>query len=458
MKMNFSIKTRLTLWYLLIIAILLVFWSIVAYSLMERGLADKHVSPVQIRITDLQSESGNTHVISQTDLITQLPREDNRRLILSMSFTLKELITIKDNSGVLNVETPEGTLSIDLNSIVRYTFPDKTIVWVYVYYLGNQPNQYRILTLYQTAGEQILSDFIKVILISMLLTLLLAGIFGFFLVRKFLKPVRSISETAQDISDKNLGMRLKTDSRDELGQLATTLNGMFERLQQAFERERQFTTDVSHELRAPLAVAQGEASLALRKERSPEEYQKALENISREIDQLSFLISHLLFLARSDGVMVTEDVDLKPLLEELLEDAEVLCEQKKIALESELNETALIRGDFTLLREMFLNLIDNAVRYTPENGKIKISLSVKDGFSYASVRDSGIGIPQEHLPYIFNSFYRVDKSRSREDGGTGLGLAICKRIAELHGGKIGVSSEENIGSTFTVELPITKKS
>ena len=457
MKMNFSIKTRLTLWYLLIIAILLVFWSIVAYSLMERGLADKHVSPVQIRITDLQSESGNTHVISQTDLITQLPREDNRRLILSMSFTLKELITIKDNSGVLNVETPEGTLSIDLNSIVRYTFPDKTIVWVYVYYLGNQPNQYRILTLYQTAGEQILSDFIKVILISMLLTLLLAGIFGFFLVRKFLKPVRSISETAQDISDKNLGMRLKTDSRDELGQLATTLNGMFERLQQAFERERQFTTDVSHELRAPLAVAQGEASLALRKERSPEEYQRALENISREIDQLSFLISHLLFLARSDNGLVLEDVNLSDLLNELLEDAEVLCEQENIALESRIDKHVIVRGDVTRLREMFLNLIDNAVRYTPREGKIAISLAEINGFARISVKDTGIGIPSEHLPYIFNSFYRVDRSRSREDGGTGLGLAICKRIAELHGGKISVSSVLKVGSTFTVELPIMTK-
>jgi len=329
---------------------------------------------------------------------------------------------------------------------------------VYVYYLGNQPNQYRILTLYQTAGEQILSDFIKVILISMLLTLLLAGIFGFFLVRKFLKPVRSISETAQDISDKNLGMRLKTDSRDELGQLATTLNGMFERLQQAFERERQFTTDVSHELRAPLAVAQGEASLALRKERSPEEYQRALENISREIDQLSFLISHLLFLARSDNGLVLEDVNLSDLLNELLEDAEVLCEQENIALESRIDKHVIVRGDVTRLREMFLNLIDNAVRYTPREGKIAISLAEINGFARISVKDTGIGIPSEHLPYIFNSFYRVDRSRSREDGGTGLGLAICKRIAELHGGKISVSSVLKVGSTFTVELPIIKKS
>ena len=458
MKHSISIKTRITLWYLLIITILLVFWSIAAYTLLSRELVYRHSSPAGLRIIDLQNEDGIVHPTAQIDYITQFQADNNGRLILSLRFTLKQLINASQKNDILNLETPGGPISVNTSALISDNFSEDTVVWLYLYYSESVPGNFRILAVYQSPGEQILGSFARVLIISSASTLVLAGILGFFLVRKFLKPVRAINEAAQGISDKNLGMRLKDDSKDELGQLATTLNGMFERLQQAFERERQFTTDVSHELRAPLAVAQGEASLALRKERSPEEYQKALENISREIDQLSFLICHLLFLARSDGVMVTEDVDLKPLLEELLEDAEVLCEQKKIALESELNETALIRGDFTLLREMFLNLIDNAVRYTPENGKIKISLSVKDGFSYASVRDSGIGIPQEHLPYIFNSFYRVDKSRSREDGGTGLGLAICKRIAELHGGKIGVSSEENIGSTFTVELPITKKS
>lgn len=454
MKLNLNVKARLTLWYLLIISILLVFWSILAYSLMERGLANRHVSPVQIRITDLENNGGIAYVTGQTDLITQLPQDDNQRLILSLSYTLKELISIGENSGVLNLETPEGPLSIGLTSIVRYSFTDETIVWLYLYYLGNEPNHYRILTLYQTAGEQILGDFARILLISTFSTLLLAGILGFFLVKKFLKPIYSISRTARQMSDKELDKRLQVNSKDELGELAATLNGMFERLQQAFERERQFTTDVSHELRAPLAIAQGEASLALRKERSPQEYQKALETISREIEQLSSLINHLLFLARSDGGLSMADVNLKELLNEIIEDAEVLCEQKNITLESNVGEPLIIQGDITRLREMILNLIDNAVRYTLQDGKISLSLYEISGFAHISVRDTGIGIPVEHLPHIFKSFYRVDRSRSREGGGTGLGLAICKRIVELHGGKISVESKENFGSTFTVELPM----
>jgi heavy metal sensor kinase len=424
------------------------------YSLLSRELIYRHSSPAGLRIIDLQNEDGIVYSIAQSDYITQFQADNNGRLILSLRFTLKQLKNSSQKNGVLNLVTPSGPISVNTSALISDNFSEDTVVWLYLYYSETVPGNFRILALYQSPGEQILGGFARILIISSASTLVLAGILGFFLIRKFLKPVRWIKETAQAINDKNLSDRLNVDSNDELGQLAATLNGMFGRLQQAFDRERQFTTDVSHELRAPLAVAQGEASFALRKERAPEEYQVALETISREIDQLSFLINHLLFLARSDGVMVTEDVDLKPLLEELLEDAEVLCEQKKIALESELDETALIRGDITLLREMFLNLIDNAVRYTPPNGRIKISLSVRDSFSHTSVRDSGIGIPQEHLPYIFNSFYRVDKSRSREDGGAGLGLAICKRIAELHGGKISVTSKVGAGSTFTVEIPL----
>jgi len=458
MKHSISIKTRITLWYLLIITILLVFWSIAAYTLLSRELVYRHSSPAGLRIIDLQNENGIVLPIDQIDYITQFQTDNNGRLILSLRFTLKQLINASQKNDILNLETPDGPISVNTSALISDSFPEDTVVWLYLYYSESVPGNFRILAVYQSPGEQILGGFARVLIISSASTLVLAGILGFFLVRKFLKPVREINEAAQGISDKNLGMRLKDDSKDELGQLATTLNGMFERLQQAFERERQFTTDVSHELRAPLAVAQGEASLALRKERSPEEYQRALENISREIDQLSFLISHLLFLARSDNGLVLEDVNLSDLLNELLEDAEVLCEQENIALESRIDKHVIVRGDVTRLREMFLNLIDNAVRYTPREGKIAISLAEINGFARISVKDTGIGIPSEHLPYIFNSFYRVDRSRSREDGGTGLGLAICKRIAELHGGKISVSSVLKVGSTFTVELPIIKKS
>ena len=230
---------------------------------------------------------------------------------------------------------------------------------------------------------------------------------------------------------------------------------MIERLEVAFDRQRQFTADASHELRTPLAVIQAETSLTLGRERTKEDLQESLEMVSQEVSYMSAIIEKLLFLARSDSgkePVTFRDINLRDLLGEVYADAAALAREKNIELKMEPVEDITIKGDAVKLRQLFLNILENAVRYTPEGGRISSSLVRRDGRAVVTISDTGIGIPAEHLPYIFDRFYRVDKARSRAEGGTGLGLAIARQIAESHGGSIEVESEAGKGSTFRVLL------
>ena len=235
------------------------------------------------------------------------------------------------------------------------------------------------------------------------------------------------------------------------------MNDMIGRLEEAFNRQRQFTADASHELRTPLAIMQAEATLALSKERTIEDYQKSLETISQESAYMSSVIGKLLFLARSDAgkeQLNFEDVDLKELITGLSANIETLAIDKGIKFTVDAKENLIVNGDKVKLRQLFINILENAVRYTPTGGNISVLLEKKDSNAVTAISDTGIGIPPEHLPHIFERFYRVDKARSRADGGVGLGMAIAKYIADSHGGKIEVESQVGKGTTITVTIPL----
>jgi heavy metal sensor kinase len=289
---------------------------------------------------------------------------------------------------------------------------------------------------------------------------ILAGLGGLFLASRVLKPVEQITKTAQEIEESDLSRRITVKNDDELGRLASTLNDMIGRLEAAFSRQRQFTADASHELRTPLAIMQAEATLALSKERSEADYRKSLETISQESAYMSSVIGKLLFLARSDAgkeQLNFEDVELKELITQLSTNVEALAADKGIKFSVDAPENLLVYGDKVKIRQLFINILENAVRYTPEGGYISVSILKKDKNAVIAISDTGIGIPAEHLPHIFERFYRVDKARSRADGGVGLGLAIAKYIADSHNGKIEVASQIGKGTTFTITLPLKKE-
>ena len=309
-------------------------------------------------------------------------------------------------------------------------------------------------------AEQALDGLVRTLIIAVPLTLLVAGAGGMFLADRALKPVGQIANTARRIQETDLSRRITVSTRDELGRLGSTLNDMIERLEKAFKRQREFTGDASHELRTPLSLIQAEATLALQRARSPEEYQKSLESIAEEAEHMSRIIEQLLFLARADSGserIAFDEINVADLLREVGADMEALSRDKGVALAMRLDVPAVVRGNEGLLRRLFLNLVDNAVRYTPEGGKVSIASDTAGDEALVSVSDTGIGIPPEHLPHIFERFYRVDKARSRSDGGSGLGLAICKQVVDLHGGRIEVDSKEGQGSTFKVFVPLLRK-
>ncbi len=297
----------------------------------------------------------------------------------------------------------------------------------------------------------------QILVFALPLTLILSGCCGVFLLRIILRPVEDITETAKEIEAKDLSKRINVSTEDELGRLATTINLMIARLERAFLRQKELTGDASHELRAPLAVIQAEATLTLQKEREVEAYQKSLEIIAKETDHMAGIIGQLLLLARTESgkeQLNLVQFDLFPFIQELCNSVDPLCQEKRQTMKLDGGDSVIVKGDKALLKTMMLNLLRNAVQYTHVGGKITVSLEKDTAKAIISVSDNGIGIPNEALPHIFKRFYRVDKSRSRESGGSGLGLAICKHIVDLHRGHIHISSQMNNGSTCTVSLPL----
>jgi heavy metal sensor kinase len=289
------------------------------------------------------------------------------------------------------------------------------------------------------------------------LALLLAAAGGYWLSRRALAPVDRITRTARLISADSLSRRLDVaPTGDELERLSQTLNEMIARLEAAFQKITRFTADASHELRTPLAVMRTTAEVALRAPHGSEQ-RAALEQIVAELERTTQLVENLLLIAKADSGAVElqkRPLDLVEAAREACIEAGVLARVKGLRLSAELpSEGVWVEGDRDALRRLFLILLDNAVKYTPAGGALTVSVGRVNGVAIGSVRDTGIGIASEHLPYVFDRFYRADRARARAEGGAGLGLAIGRWIAEAHGGQVRVESEPTRGSFFYVELP-----
>lgn len=288
--------------------------------------------------------------------------------------------------------------------------------------------------------------------------LLVACAGGYWMSRRALSPVERIIDDTDAIGARNIERRLEVpQTKDELERLSRTINSMLDRLEAAFRRITQFTADASHELRTPTALVRTTAELALRKKRAPGEYEEALQQILSESERTTSLIDNLLTLARADSgreSLKLEPVDLRLAIEESVAAARRLAEARGLSFEARLADGPCpVIGDTAALRRLAMILIDNAIKYTPAPGSVRMSIEKEASSAVLEVRDSGIGVSPEDLPHIFERFYRADKARGC-DGGAGLGLAIAKWIAEQHGGQIAVESMPGKGSTFRVAFPL----
>jgi heavy metal sensor kinase len=304
----------------------------------------------------------------------------------------------------------------------------------------------------------ILSRILWVSLAGIPFILIVAGAGGYWLSRRAMQSVLHITQTAKSIGEQSLAERLTLPpAQDELRELSETLNDMLQRLETAFKRITQFTADASHELRTPVAIIRTTAEFILQKERSVPEYQQLVGQILVESEATTEMIEGLLTLARADsqpGSGNFSDTDLWMLSAEVVQSVKPLADTKRLALEIlPIDKPAPVWARRSDLKKLIVILLDNAIKYTPEGGRIEVRVAPFADQSFLEVRDTGVGIAEEDVPHIFERFYRVDQGRSRETGGIGLGLSIARAIAEDHAAHIVVRSQANGGSSFRILFP-----
>ncbi|MEX0682140.1 MAG: ATP-binding protein [Dehalococcoidia bacterium] len=302
-----------------------------------------------------------------------------------------------------------------------------------------------------------LASLLLIIAIAYPIGLIVTSAGGMFLASRALSPIDRVTRAARRISAEDLSQRL--DLRlpdDEVGRLASTFDDMIARLDEAFRRQRQFTADASHELRTPLTAIKGTSEVALQRDRDPEEYREALTVVNAQVDRMIRLVASLLTLARADArsIPITRDpLDVARLVTDAADQIRPAAGAKGVTVKVAPGESMRMTADQDLLLQLLLNLLDNAVKYTPSGGSVEASWRGAGSQAEIAIKDTGPGIAAEHIPHIFDRFYRADKARARADGGAGLGLSISRWIAEAHRGTITVTSDPT-GSTFTVRIPL----
>jgi heavy metal sensor kinase len=287
-----------------------------------------------------------------------------------------------------------------------------------------------------------------------------AGVGGYALARRALAPVSQMADQARTITAERLGEQLPVvNPEDELGRLAMVFNETFARLERSFEQLRRFTSDASHELRTPLTAIRSVGEVGLREHRDERAYREIIGSMLEEADRLGRLVDSLLTLSRADVGQVKltlEHVDLAELARDVVTHLGVLAEEKRQSILVETTAPVYATVDRLVLRQAVINLLDNAIKYSPEGGRVRVIVRDQSQGPTLEVIDVGPGIEVEHQEHIFDRFYRVDKARSRELGGTGLGLAIARWAVEAHGGRIELESADGQGSLFRIRLLATQ--
>lgn len=334
----------------------------------------------------------------------------------------------------------------------------KSFRWIYYPFDGPAGQTY-FVKLAGSLGNihRFLKELLGLAIGTIIVVLLVTSFLGWLLTQRVLKPVNAVVDTARKISYKDLHLRIPPEGADqEIQYLIESFNAMIERLENSFEHINDFSSHVAHELKTPLAIIRGEMELALQQPRDSQEYQRVIHVSLEEMDRLIRLIRDLLFLARLDyqpDMFKFHKIDLVPMLQDLADQARIMAESQGLSLKVVLPDAPLnVNADADQMRRLFLNLIDNAIKYTGSGGEVQLSAAADDVNARITVSDTGRGIPAEHLPRIFEKFHRVHNHSDRV-AGTGLGLSIALSIAKAHQGDILVDSEPSKGSTFTIVLP-----
>jgi heavy metal sensor kinase len=456
-----TVRVRLTLWYMMLLGFTLLLFSGYIALRLESSLSDQTDSALQV---------GVSQVISILDTTEDKPLLMNTATAQNVSHRLAQAgfnVWIRSNDGtVLNHIGDSADIAALAPIVPGYnTLTFDNAEWrIYRQKIeganGTSIGWIEIARWLEAIGGTLDRLYIQ-ILLAVPFALVLAGVSGLFLAERALRPIDLITRTAQAISSGDLSQRIAHKGpADEIGRLTATLDSMLDRLQTAFERERHFSADVSHELRTPLTAIKGRVEVSLNQPRTATEYEETLRAIDRDAARLIRLTTDLLLLSRLERGSLPwhpHTVDLSDLLRSLVDYVQPLAEARQVNVQADISLGLLVQGDLDQLMRLFLNLFDNAIKYALSAGKVVVQARIVNGHAEVTVCDSGPGIAPEHIPHLFERFYRIEEDRSRGTGGAGLGLAIAAEIARWHKGRIEVQSTIGHGATFMVMLPLLPK-
>jgi two-component system OmpR family sensor kinase len=477
-----SVRVRLTLWYSLVLACTLVLLSAVVYWIVARNLnvrtdadlaqlADAFLVTFADEMKEVDNSAGFARAAEQS-MLEHRYRDHVLAIVDSNGAILAKLRDLPESNERAQTDAARIWPSQSFQAFAKAAWGSdhsfdtfrghRDIYRAYSRRFTTRQQPYELVILRSLHVQSEVLEKLRIAFAWLIpLGLALAATGGYFLARKTLAPVAAMGAQAGRITASNLHERLAVQNPvDELGRLAFSFNNLLDRLDQSFDRQRRFIADASHELRTPVAILSGEAEVALsQNSRTLEEYRESLTTLHREAKRLARIVEDLFTLTRADSgqyPLSPQDFYLDELVASCVHSARTLALAKNITLTLNAPGELPIRGDESLLRRLLLNLIDNAVKFTPPGGRITVASQAASGGFEVTVSDTGLGIPEELRSRIFERFFRVDPSRSRaaaHDGGAGLGLSIALWIAEAHHGRLQLVRSDSTGSTFSVFLP-----
>ena len=486
-----SLRARATTWYVGLLAVALLVFSVGIYAGIRTYLKQT-----------LQRELAGTANTIASDLLTKLPTKGQAWVLGEVresyaASATDHFVRLSVGNQVLYQTADMRDPTIPVSDLRlpkiegggafhrQYTRRE----WVMIYAVPYRATDGRLFEVEAGTSlsrmEQTLNWLGRVLIVATVVILILATIGGYFLMERPLRPLVTLTEKAADIGRKELGERLPViPTGDELERLTHSLNGMIDRLEQALAHNYRFSADASHELRTPLTIMRGELEEMLRSDDLPEPVLDNLVSTLEEIDRMSRIVNSLMAITRLDSGgerMDRQTIDLSALVQQTTDHMQLLADEKGLPLIFLCEPGVYVHADPMRLKQVIVNLVDNAIKYTPAEavgmdemgepgvttagfvdreanvrGAVRVTVSTAGGCAQLEVADQGIGIAPEVLPYVFDRFYRADFARSRGAGGVGLGLAIVKSIIVAHDGSVAIKSVEGHGSTVTVTLPLTR--
>ncbi|MAC82748.1 MAG: two-component sensor histidine kinase [Arcobacter sp.] len=453
MMNKLTIKKKLLLYGFIIQTLVLVIFSISLHKSLELATLDKLENTLRIVLLDIADD-----ILEHNNFDDLTFNEEDEYkfepLYIRFSKVDKELKIIKEIDFPKEISNKFEKINLYQNDIIYFEQENSFIISKLKFNINNELYILEIATDNKNLNDT-LENLIYILLFIIPIILIFTTVGGYFLIYKSFHPVEQIIKNLKEIKVKDLTKRLqRLENGDEIDSLSSEINNLLQRLEISFDKIYQFSSDASHELKTPLTIIRGEIEIALRKDRSNDEYKETLKNCLDEVIIIQQTVNDLLYLAKIEeqNSLNYEEIYLDEVILESIKELKPFAKLKEVEIQSNIKDASTIKGNSKLVKIAINNILKNAISFSQKESKVLINSFIKDESIYIVIKDFGIGISEDDLKKIFEKFYRTDKSRNKNSGGTGLGLSISQKIIHNHKGTISYESEENIGTKVTIKF------